>query len=148
VLIHVDAGNEQKFVDICRQYPALKLIFAHAGGNLYASHIRRVIEQCDEVMIEFSARDPWRYGGLTGADDLLLPAWHELVLEYPERFLVGTDPVWKVTRTQTWDQPDDGWDHFEQLLAYHRHWIAALPPAVQRRIALDNARQLFGIGKD
>ena len=145
VLIHVDAGSEQKFVDICRQNPALKLIFAHAGGNLHASHIRRVIEQCDQVMIEFSARDPWRYGGLTGDDDLLLPAWRELVLEYPERFLVGTDPVWKVTRTQTWDQADDGWDYFEQLLAYHRHWIAALPPAVQRKLSLDNARQLFGI---
>ena len=145
VLIHVDAGNEKKFVGICRQHPGLKLIFAHAGGNLYASHIRRVIEQCDKVMIEFSARDPWRYGGLTGDDDLLLPDWRELVLEYPDRFLVGTDPVWKVTRTQTWDQPDDGWDHFEQLLAYHRHWIAALPPAVQRKLALDNARQFFDI---
>ena len=145
VLIHVDAGNEQKFVDICRQNPAIKIIFAHAGGNLHASHIRRVIEQCDQVMIEFSARDPWRYGGLTGDDDRLLPAWRELVLEYPERFLVGTDPVWKVTRTQTWEQADDGWDYFEQLLAYHRHWIAALPPAVQRKLTLDNARQLFGI---
>ncbi len=145
VLIHVDAGNEQKFVDICRRNPRLKLIFAHAGGNLYASHIRRVVEQCANVMIEFSARDPWRYGGLTGDDGLLLPAWRELVLEYPERFLVGTDPVWKVTRTQTWDQADDGWDYFERLLAYHRHWIAALPPAVQRRLSLDNARQFFGI---
>jgi len=145
VLIHVDASSEQKFVDICRHNPRLKLIFAHAGGNLYANHIRRVIEQCDNVMIELSARDPWRYGGLTGDDDLLLPVWRELVLEYPERFLVGTDPVWKVTRTQTWDQPDDGWDHFEQLLAYHRNWIAALPAAVQRRLSLENARQFFDI---
>jgi len=145
VLIHVDAGSEQKFVDICRHNPRLKLIFAHAGGNLYANHIRRVIEQCDNVMIELSARDPWRYGGLTSDDDLLLPVWRELVLEYPERFLVGTDPVWKVTRTQTWDQPDDGWDHFEQLLAYHRNWIAALPATVQRRLLLENARQFFDI---
>jgi len=146
VLIHIDAGNEQKFTQICRRNPGLKLIFAHAGGNLYASHIRRVLEQCDDnVMIEFSARDPWRYGGLTGADDLLQPAWRELVLDYPERFLVGTDPVWKVTRTQTWDQADDGWDYFEQLLAYHRNWLAELPPAVQRRLRLDNARRFFDI---
>ena len=58
-------------------------------------------------MIELSARDPWRYGGLTDDDGLLLPAWRELIIEYPHRFLVGTDPVWKVTRTQTWDQTDD-----------------------------------------
>lgn len=145
VLIHIDSGSEQRFVDVCQQNPAIKFIFAHAGGNLYASQIRRVIEQCEQAMIELSARDPWRYGGLTGADGLLLPAWRELVLEYPQRFLVGTDPVWKVTRTQSWDQVDDGWDYFEQLLAYHRHWIAALPPAVQQKLALDNARQLFKI---
>ena len=145
VLIHIDAGNEQKIVEICRQNPAVKFIFAHAGGNLYASQIRRVIEQCERVMIELSARDPWRYGGLTGTDDLLLPAWRELVIEYPQRFLVGTDPVWKVTRTQSWDQADDGWDYFEQLLDYHRNWIAALPPAVQQQLRLDNARRLFNI---
>jgi hypothetical protein len=145
VLIHVDAGSEQKFTDVCQQYSAISFIFAHAGGNLNASQIRRVIERCDKVMIELSARDPWRYGGLTGDDGLLLPSWRELILEYPQRFLVGTDPVWKVTRTQTWDQTDDGWDYFAQLMAYHRHWIAALPTAVQQRLTLDNARQLFGI---
>lgn len=145
VLIHVDAGNERKFVDICRRHPQLKIIFAHAGGNLLAGHIQRVIEQCDNVMIEFSARDPWRYGGLTGDDGLLLPAWRELVLAYPARFLVGTDPVWKVTRTQTWDQADDGWDHFERLLAYHRNWISDLPPAVQRQLSLENARRFLEI---
>ena len=148
VLIHIDAGNEKNFVDVCRQNPMLKLIFAHAGGNLYPGHIRRVIEQCDNAMIDLSARDPWRYGGLTGSDDLLLPGWSKLVLEYPDRFLVGTDPVWKVTRTQTWDQADDGWDHFENLLAYHRNWIAALPVAVQRKLSIDNARRIFVNGKD
>ena len=145
VLIHIDAGSEQKFIDVCQQNPSISFIFAHAGGNLHAGQIRRIIEQCGRVMIELSARDPWRYGGLTGDDGLLLPAWRELILEYPQRFLVGTDPVWKVTRTQTWDQTDDGWDYFTQLLAYHRHWIAALPAAVQRRLTLDNARQLFDI---
>ena len=143
VLVHVDAGNEKTFSAICQRHNQLQFIFAHAGGNLYPRHIRRVIEDCENVAIEFSARDPWRYGGLTGSDGLLLPAWRELVLEYPERFVVGTDPVWKVTRTQTWDQPDEGWDYFEQLLEYHRNWIAALPPAVQKKLSLENARRLF-----
>ena len=143
VLVHVDAGNEKKFVAICDANRRVQFIFAHAGGNLYPRHIRRVIEQCENVWIEFSARDPWRYGGLTGDDGLLLDGWRELVLEYPDRFVVGTDPVWKVTRTQTWDQPDEGWDYFEPLLAYHRKWIAQLPPAVQRKLSLDNARRLF-----
>ncbi len=142
-LIHVDAANETPFVRICEAYPELKIVFAHAGGNLTADHVRRVIERCANVTIEFSARDPWRYGGLTGADGRLLPEWRDLVIAYPERFVTGTDPVWKVTRTQTWDQADDGWDYFAQLLSYHRRWIDDLPKPVRDRVRLENARRLL-----
>lgn len=144
LLLHIDAGNEQPFIEVCRRYPGLKLLFAHAGGNLRPDHIRRVLESCGQAMIEFSARDPWRYGGLTGSDGKLLPGWRKLVLDYPDRFVTGTDPVWKVTRTQTWDQPDDGWDYFEQLLEYHRYWLKDLPAEVERMVRLDNGRRLFG----
>ena len=143
VLIHIDSANEKMFVDICQRYPGLDLLFAHAGGNLQPRHIRKVIEQCDNAMIEFSARDPWRYGGLTGDDNRLLPDWRDLVIEYPDRFVTGTDPVWKVTRTQTWDQADDGWDYFERLISYQRHWLDDLPESVGRKIRVDNARRLF-----
>ena len=143
VLIHVDSGNEQAFLKICLQYPRLSLVFAHAGGNLEARHIRRLIDTCDNVTIEFSARDPWRFDGLTDAKGLLLEPWLELILKYPDRFITGTDPVWKVTRTQTWDQADDGWDYFERLIAYHRNWLAALPPQVQLKVAFENARRVY-----
>ena len=62
---------------------------------------------------------------------------------HPDRFVVGTDPVWNVTRTQTWDQADDGWDHFEKLLDYHKRWLAQLPDDVRRALSVDNARRLF-----
>ena len=120
VLVHVDASSADPFIDICRRHPAAKLLLAHAGGVLHAPQIKRIIGACDSVMIEFSARDPWRFGGLTGDDGQLLTPWRELVLAYPERFMTGTDPVWKVTRTQSWDQADDGWDYFGQLIDYHR----------------------------
>lgn len=146
VLIHVDASNPGPYIDICRRHPQVKMLLAHAGGILDAAQIERIIAACANTMIEFSARDPWRYGGLTGDDGRLLPAWRDLLLAYPERFMTGTDPVWKVTRTQTWDQPDDGWDYFEQLLDYHRGWLDGLPPDVRRRVALDNARRFFDLG--
>ena len=38
----------------------------------------------------------------------------------------------------------DGWDYFEQLIAWHRAWLADLPEAVRRKISVENARQLFG----
>jgi len=143
-LIHIDSADETAFVEICRRYPTLDILFAHAGGNLHAAHIRRIVETCPNAWIEFSARDPWRYGALTGDDGLLLPEWRALVLDHPQRFVTGTDPVWRVTRTQSWDLADDGWDYFEQLIAWHRAWLADLPEGVRRKISVENARRLFG----
>ena len=145
VLIHIDSGNERAMVDVCSKHPDNRFIFAHAGGNLLPHHVRTIIEECNNVLVEFSARDPWRYGGLTGDDGALLSGWHELVIDHPDRFATGTDPVWRVTRTQSWDQSDDGWDHFQALLDYHRGWIAKLPQAVQRKVSLDNARHFLGL---
>lgn len=147
VLVHVDASDAGPFIAICQRHPEVKLSFAHAGGILDAAQIRRIISACANTMIEFSARDPWRFGGLTAEDGRLLPAWRELMLDHPERFMTGTDPVWKVTRTQTWDQADDGWDYFERLIDYHRSWLGDLPPEERRLISLDNASRFFGVDK-
>ncbi len=143
VLIHIDSGNESAFLEVCRQYPDLDILFAHAGGNLRARHIRPILDACPKVWVEFSARDPWRYDGLAGEDGRLLPDWRALVIEFPDRFVTGTDPVWKVTRTQSWDQADDGWDYFEQLIAWHRAWLDDLPADVRRKVSVENARRLF-----
>lgn len=142
-LIHVDANNENYFLGICKAHPAVKTIFAHAGGNLKPHHIRSVLERCANVWIDFAARDDWRYGGLTDGKGVLLPAWKRLVLDFPERFITGTDPVWRVTRTQSWDESDDGWDHYKQLHQYHQTWLADLPDEVQKKIAWDNVRKIL-----
>ena len=144
VLIHIDSANEKTFVDLCQRYPEIDILFAHAGGNLLARHIRRIVETCENAWIEFSARDPWRYGGLADEQGHLLADWRSLVIDYPDRFVTGTDPVWRVTRTQSWDLADDGWDYFEQLIDWHRHWLADLPEPVRRQVGVENARRLFG----
>ncbi len=145
VLIHLDAGQEGPFRNLCLAHPQVRIIFAHAGGNLYAHHIRRILDVCNNVLVEFSARDPWRYGGLTNTEGFLLPEWVRLILDFPNRFATGTDPVWRVTRTQSWDEPDEGWDHFETLLAYHRKWLNTLPPEVETKVRLTNARRFLRI---
>ena len=142
-LIHVDASDERYFLGICKAHTTVKIIFAHAGGNLKASHIRNVLEQCPNVWIDFAARDDWRYGGLTNDKGVLLSAWKQLVLNFPDRFITGTDPVWRVTRTQSWDESDDGWDHYKKLHQYHQTWLADLPDEVHKKIAWKNIRQLL-----
>lgn len=143
MLIHIDSGNEQTFLKLCSANQNIKMIFAHAGGNLRPSHIKIILKQCDNVWIDFAARDPWRYDGISKDDFTLLPEWRALVLDYPERFITGTDPVWKVTRWSTWDTGDEGWTHYQKLYDYHWRWMNDLPEDIRRKIAWENTQTLL-----
>jgi len=143
MLIHIDSGNEQKFQRLCLANPHIRMIFAHAGGNLLPSHIENILSRCDNAWIDLAARDPWRYGGISKPDHTLLPEWKQLVLQYPERFITGTDPVWKVTRGQTWDSNDEGWTHYQELYDFHWDWLNDLPADVSKNIAWENTQRLL-----
>lgn len=143
MLIHIDSGNEITFQKLCLTNPDIKMIFAHAGGNLRAEHIEKILSRCDNVWIDFAARDPWRYGGISKEDHTLLPEWKTLVLKYPDRFITGTDPVWKVTRWSTWDTGDEGWTHYQKLYEYHWTWLNELPEEVRKKIAWKNTQTIL-----
>ncbi len=143
MLIHIDSGNEKTFQKLCLANPAISMIFAHAGGNLRPSHIEKILLSCENVWIDFAARDPWRYDGISEEDHTLLPEWKKLVLKYPDRFITGTDPVWKVTRWSTWDTDDEGWTHYQELYAYHWAWLNDLPEDVRKKIAWENTQTLL-----
>jgi len=147
-LIHIDSADASLFLRLCREHPQQKLIFAHAGGNLGAAEIRRVLQQCPMAWIDLSARDKWRYGGLLNKRGRLLNAWRKLILDYPAKFITGTDPVWRVTRTQSWDQADDGWDHYVELLHYHQAWLRQLPTSVADKIVWDNVLQAYSVSQE
>lgn len=144
--IHTEAGDERFFLPICHSRPKIRFLWAHAGGTLAAEQVEQVMAQCANVWVELSARDPWRYNTLVDDNNKLLPGWLALCQKYPDRFMTGTDPVWSVRKGQRWDAADDGWDHFEELLAFHRNWLAQLPPEVEEKIRLTNA-QRFLLGK-
>ncbi len=143
MLIHIDSGNEKTFQNLCLNNPGIKMIFAHAGGNLRAEHIDKILSRCDNVWIDFAARDPWRYDGISNEDYTLLAEWKKLVLKYPDRFITGTDPVWKVTRWSTWDTGDEGWTHYKKLYDYHWTWLNDLPEEVRKKIAWKNTQAIL-----
>lgn len=143
MLIHIDSGNEITFQKLCSTNPGVKMIFAHAGGNLRPSHIEKILNSCENVWIDFAARDPWRYDGISEEDHTLLPEWKELVIKYPDRFITGTDPVWKVTRWSTWDTDDEGWTHYQKLYDFHWTWLNDLPEDVRKKIAWQNTQTLL-----
>lgn len=144
-LIHTEASDSSFLLPICQSRPNIRFLWAHAGGNLKANSVRRLMQQCGNVWVELSARDPWRYNTLSDNDLKLLPPWRELLLEFPERFMTGTDPVWSVRKNHRWDEADEGWDHYKELLNYHRQWLNQLPPDIAEKIRIRNAKKFFAI---
>jgi hypothetical protein len=105
-----------------------------------------VLSRCGNVWGGLGARDPWRFvnNPLTSADDTLLPEWKALLLKYPQRFMVGSDPVWPVDQLDRWDETDTGWQELGRFWEFHRGWLAQLPKPVARQIGCENAVALFG----
>jgi len=131
VLAHVDdVAIDLLMANAPSKGQALRLIWAHTGiGGAPVARVRALLARYPLLMGELSYRP-----GLTCADGKLCPEWRELILQYPERFLVGSD---------TW--VNQRWSAYDELMQGYRAWLGDLPPAVARRIAWDNAAGLFGV---
>ncbi len=146
VLLHTEYSNTRQLAGLCRAQPGLKIIWAHAGAILTPAQVDEVMAACPAVWAELSARDPWRYvdNPITGKDGQLLPEWRQLLERYPDRFLIGSDPVWPVERLDSWDEADTGWQQYGRFVEFHRNWLKALPPELEEKLRLTNALRLFG----
>ena len=146
LLLHTEFSRNTYLLELCRTHPGLKILWAHVGAILPALAVDKVMQACPNVWTELSARDPWRYvnNPITGDDGALLPEWRSLVERYPDRFLVGSDPVWPVEQLDSWDEPDTGWQEYARFIDFHRLWLDRLPADLAMKIRLLNAYALFG----
>jgi hypothetical protein len=97
------------------------------------------------VWAGLAARDPWRFvnNPIADGEGRLLPDWQDLLERYPERFMLGSDPVWPVEQMDQWDVSDTGWQELGRFWAFHRQWLRQLPQAVARKIGCENAVEFF-----
>lgn len=127
VLAHVDDDAIDK---LFAHAPKARLIWAHSGiGGPSVERVRTLMQRHPTLLGELSYRP-----GLTEGDGALSPAWRALLIDMPERFLIGSD-TWTNTR----------WADYETLMQQARRWLADLPPEVARRIAWGNGAGLFGL---
>ena len=144
-LIHTEASDYRYFLPLCRKWSRVRFLWAHAGGILPPAQVARLLEACPNVWAELSARDPWHYGGLVGPDGALRPGWRRVLLRFPDRFMIGSDPVYPGYQIHHWDRPDTGWDLLARIMRFHRRWLRGLPAEVARRVRLANALAFFGV---
>jgi len=144
VLIHTNASNHSYMKRICSRHSQTRFIWAHAGG-LGAKEVGKLLEACSNVWVEFSARDPYKSIGEQVADDTgtLRASWLELIKRYPERFMIGSDPIWPISEIDSWHRADTGWDTINDLYTYHNRWINKLPSEMAERIRFRNASELL-----
>ncbi len=107
-----------------------RLIWAHTGiGGASAARVRELLLKYPRLMGELSYRP-----NLTGADGKLTAEWRALALEFPSRFMIGSD---------TW--VNQRWQYYDELMRGYRTWLGDLPAEVARKIAWDNGALLFGL---
>jgi predicted TIM-barrel fold metal-dependent hydrolase len=109
-----------------RQYPAARILWAHSGFER-PERIREMLKRHPNLWCDLAFRSDHASGGKLDAE------WRALFLEFPERFLLGTD-------TYT----PERWHFVGEHAGWSRGWLADLPPPVAERIAFRNGDALFG----
>jgi len=120
---HSDADAiERQF----RQDPDARILWAHAGFDT-PERVRDMLRRHPRLWCDLAFRSDHASGGVVD------PAWRAVFLEFPDRFLVGTDTF-----------TPERWHYVVEHARWSREWLASLPPPVAEQIAWKNGERLFG----
>lgn len=119
--VHSDAEAVRR---IFGQDPEARVLWAHAGFDT-PENIRALLQGHTTLWCDLSFRVE------LATDGRLDAAWRGLFLDFPDRFMVGTD-------TYT----PERWQEVADHARWARRWLSALPTEVARQIAYRNAETL------
>jgi hypothetical protein len=120
---HSDADAiERQF----RQDPAARILWAHSGFDA-PDKVRAMLRQHKNLWCDLAFRSEHASGGQVD------PAWRAAFLEFPDRFMVGTDTF-----------TPERWFYVVEHANWSRQWLADLPREVAENIAWKNGDRLFG----
>jgi hypothetical protein len=122
--VHADAPVIRTLLEI---EPSVRILWAHAGMITPPDQIRSVMSDHPRVTAELSYREDEING--TGVID---PTWKRLFVDFPKRFVVGSD-TWAPGR----------WSIYSQIIDDHRAYLTQLPRGLAEKIGFRNAESLF-----
>lgn len=111
---------------IFRQDPQARVLWAHSGFER-PEVVRGMLRKHRNLWADLAFRSEHGAGGKVPAE------WRAAFLEFPDRFLVGTDTF-----------TPERWHYIGEHARWSREWLADLPEAVAARIAWKNGETLFG----
>lgn len=108
--------------------PNIRIIWAHAGMFTAPEKVGELLNRYPRLWVELSHRiDIAPQGKLD-------PRWREVMLRFPNRFLLGSG-------TYT----NEYWYQFRYTHTQYREWLKELPPESREMIAYRNGLSLFGL---
>jgi hypothetical protein len=120
---HSDADAiERQF----RQWPQARILWAHSGFDR-PERVAEMLRKHQNLWCDLAVRTDHASGGKVD------PQWRKLFLEFPGRFMVGTDSY-----------TPERWHFIPEHADWSRQWLADLPGDVAERIAWKNGESLFG----
>ena len=122
---HSDAEAVER---LFRRDPDARIIWAHAGYEEPA-RVHEMLKRHPTLWAELSSRDDVAPNGR------LAPEWRTLLLEFSDRFMVGTDTF-----------VPDRWGMIGSNAAAVRTWLAELPQEIAERIAYKNGEAVATAG--
>ena len=120
---HTDVDGVER---IFRQDPAARVLWAHSGFER-PEKVREMLRRYKNLWSDLAFRNDHAAGGKLDAD------WRAAFMEFPDRFMVGTD-------TYTAER----WHYVVEHANWSRGWMADLPLDVAERIAYKNGNAVFG----
>ena len=120
---HSDADAiERQF----KQDPEARILWAHSGFDS-PEKVREMLRKYKNLWTDLAFRSDHASNGSVD------PGWREAFLEFPDRFMVGTDTF-----------TPERWHFIVEHANWSRQWLADLPVDVAERIAYKNGEALFG----
>ena len=120
---HSDADAIER---LFKQDPGARILWAHSGFDQPAK-VRELLRKHKNLWADLAFRSDHGSGGKVN------PEWRAAFMEFPDRFMVGTD-------TYT----PERWHYIGEHANWSRQWLADLPAAVRDKIAYQNGEALFG----
>jgi len=120
---HSDADAVER---LFRQWPQARIIWAHSGFER-PEKVREMLRKHRNLWADLAFRSDHASGGKVSPD------WRGAFLEFPDRFMVGTDTF-----------TPERWHYVGEHAAWSRGWLSDLPREVAERIAWKNGEALFG----
>ena len=120
---HSDADAiERQF----RQWPQARILWAHAGFER-PEKVAEMLRKHRNLWCDLAFRTDHASGDKVDA------AWRKVFLEFPDRFMVGTDSF-----------TPERWHYVGEHADWSRRWLADLPRNVAEQIAWKNGERIFG----